>query len=370
MLHAGKPAIPARKSLTSLFLYAVQSFVFMILAGCSWVYALVIRTRLFLYQHGIFPCLSLPCPVISVGNITTGGTGKTPTVIEIAKILQRYGKQAAILTRGYRRKAEVPNYVVEPDADVWQVGDEPLLMLRKLHDVPIVVGSQRYVSGKLAIERFQPDVLLLDDGFQHIQLRRDLDLVLIDATNPFGGGYLLPAGFLREPLDHLRRARAFVITRSNEAPDIAPILRRLQQITPDGRIFTGAHALDVIRPIASDSPVDLTSLRRKRLLAVSGLGNPRSFHALLNGQGLTMVSHLDFPDHHWYTEQDIEGIRRLVTQKQIDAIMTTEKDEAKLLPYFQGLGVCYVATIRLDIQPEKEFEQFLLNITRKKQNGL
>ena len=366
ILHSGKPAIPVRKSFAALFLYAVQSFVFMILAGCSRVYALVIRMRLFLYQNGVFSQLSLPCPVISVGNITTGGTGKTPTVIEIARILQRHGKRAAILTRGYRRKAEIPNYVATPDADVRQVGDESLLMLQKLPDVPVIVGSQRYISGQLALKRFQPDVMLLDDGFQHLQLRRDLDLVLIDATNPFGGEYLLPAGFLREPLDHLRRAQAFVITRSNEVHDVAPISRRLQQIAPDASIFTGIHALDVIRPMASSSPVKLTSLRGKRVLAVSGLGNPQSFHALLSGHGLHVVSHLDFPDHHWYTTKDIERIRQIAAQEKIDAIITTEKDEVKLacllgnsetIPY-------YIAAIRLRIQPEDVFERFLLKFIK------
>ncbi|GAK55668.1 tetraacyldisaccharide 4'-kinase [Candidatus Vecturithrix granuli] len=370
LLQAGKPTIPDRKSPKSLLHYAGRSLVFMLLQASSLLYSIIIWFRLFLYQKGIFSRFSLPCAVISVGNITTGGTGKTPTVIEIARILQQHGKRAAILTRGYRRKTAIPNYVVDFDADVRQVGDEPLLMLRKLSDVPVIVGSQRYISGKLALERFQPDVLLLDDGFQHIQLRRDLDLVLIDATNPFGGEYLLPAGFLREPLDHLRRAQAFVITRSNEVHDITPIVRRLQQIAPDAQIFTGIHTLDVIRPIASDSPVDSASLRRKRLLAVSGLGNPQSFRELLSGHGLNVVNYLDFADHHWYTEEDIVRIRQIIIREQIDAIMTTEKDEIKLLAYFQESGACYIAAIRLDIQPEKKFEHFLLNTIRKKHNGL
>ncbi len=370
LLRAGKPTIPIRKNPGSLLHYAGWSLVFMLLRGSSLLYGLIVRLRLLFYEKGIFSNCSLPCTVISVGNITTGGTGKTPTVIEIAKILQQHGKRAVILTRGYRRKTAIPNYVVEFDADVRQVGDEPLLMLRKLRDTPIIVGRQRDISGKLAITRFQPEVLLLDDGFQHIQLRRDLDLVLIDATHPFGGEYLLPAGFLREPLDHLRRAQAFVITRSNEVSDITPILRRLQQIAPGVQIFTGVHALDLIRPIASDSPVEWTSLRRKRLLAVSGLGNPQSFRELLSGHGLNVASYRDFADHHWYTEEDMTHIRQIITEEQLDAIITTEKDETKLLAYCQEFGACYIAVIKLDIQPEKEFEQLLLNIIRKKYHGV
>lgn len=361
LLQTGKPRIPAQKSPAALLRYAAQSSVFLILVGCSQVYTQVVRMRLFLYQQGVFSPSSLPCTVISVGNITTGGTGKTPTVIEIAKILQQHGKRTAILTRGYRRKAAISNYVVESDADVRQVGDEPLLMLHKLHDTPVIVGSQRYMSGKLALARFQPDVMLLDDGFQHLQLRRDLDLVLIDATNPFGGGYLLPAGLLREPLRHLRRAHAFLITRCNEVPGITPILERLRQINADAPIFTGRHGLEALREVGLQAALTISNLHGKRLLAVCGLGNPASFHTLLSSQHLNVASQLDFADHHWYTAQDLDLMRRIIAQQRIDALITTEKDETKLFSYCESLGIpCYVAAIRLEIQPAKAFETFLL----------
>jgi len=257
------------------------------------------------------------------------------------------------------------------NADVQDVGDEPLLIARKLQqknnaalpDVPVIVGSKRYLSGKLAIERFQPDVILLDDGFQHIQLERTFDLVLIDATHPFGGNYVLPAGLLREPFENLVRAHAFVITRSDEIADISPICQRLTQINPEVPIFKGIHVYDEIRKVNTDESVTIEKLKDRRILGVSGLANPASFHRLLNNLDLTIVKYLDFSDHHWYTEQDVHNICRIISEHHIDAVMTTEKDEAKLLLYSDSLEVMvYIMTIKIEVQPEKEFENLLLSL--------
>jgi tetraacyldisaccharide 4'-kinase len=232
-----------------------------------------------------------------------------------------------------------------------------------LPDVPVIVGRRRYLSGKFAIERFQPDVILLDDGFQHIQLDRTCDLVLIDATNPFGGGYMLPAGFLREPVENLARAHAFVITRSDEVADISPICQRLRQINSEASVFKGIHTHNEIRRADTGEPLMLEKLKDRRILGISGLANPISFHRLLNSLGLTIVKYFDFPDHHWYTKQDAHRICRILAEDQIDAIMTTEKDEVKLSLHFELLEVpVYVITIKMDVQPEKEFEELLLSL--------
>ncbi len=371
LIRSGKPSVPAQRDTVRLLQYLLRYLLFIILIGCSLCYKGVVQLRMYFYQTGIFIQASLPCPVISIGNITTGGTGKTPAVIEIARLLREHGTRVVILSRGYRREASTPSYVVQPDADVRIAGDEPLLMARKLQsqetsdrlDIPVIVGSQRYLSGKLALERFHPDVLLLDDGFQHIQLERTFDLVLIDATNPFGGGYMLPAGFLREPIQHLARAHTFIITRSDEVADITPIEQQLRRSNPDAPIFRGIHACDEIKKAPSAEVGQAVSLNNLRLLAVSGLGNPASFHRLLDLAGLNIVKHLDFPDHYRYTEQDAYNIQRIAVEHRIDAIIVTEKDEAKLSPHSDILGVsCYVMTITLEIHPKEKFENLLLNI--------
>ncbi len=371
LIRSGKPSIPAQRDAVTLAWYGIRYLVFILLFKCSLCYKGVVQLRMCLYQAGIFKHVSLPCPVISIGNITAGGAGKTPAVIEIAGLLRQHGKRVAVLSRGYRRNTSISNYVVQPDADVRLVGDEPLLMARKLQPqnpadiqtIPVIVGSQRYLSGKIAIERFQPDVILLDDGFQHVQLDRTFDLVLIDATNPFGGEYLLPAGFLREPVKHLARAHAFVITRSDEVDDITPIEQRLHQLNPGAPIFKGVHTCDEIKQAGTGESVEIDAFKEMRLLAVSGLGNPASFHRLLDSLQLPIIKHLDFPDHHWYTKRDASTIGRIISDHHIDAVVTTEKDETKLSPHSNILGVsCYVMTITLEIQPKEEFENLLLNI--------
>jgi tetraacyldisaccharide 4'-kinase len=226
--------------------------------------------------------------------------------------------------------------------------------------VGVIVGRRRALSGRLALERFHSEVILLDDGFQHLQLERTLELVLIDATNPFGGEYLLPAGFLREPLKNLRRADAFLITRSDEIEDLSPIASRLQQINPHAPIFTGTHTYDEIRKIGTGEAVALEHFNHQRLLALCGLGNPESFQRLLNTLQLQPVTHLDFPDHHCYTLNDITRIQQIITDQQLTSVITTEKDEAKLLPYLEKVKVAIsIVTITLDIQPRQQFENFL-----------
>ena len=383
-IAAGKPTIPHSKGVGAIFRYCLRYVVFGLLYGCSLGYRTIVQLRLKCYQHGIFERQALPCPVISVGNITTGGTGKTPLVILIAQILQQHGQRVAILSRGYRRAGSAGILPVFPS---WEgagvgfpsalpnarlIGDEPLLIARKFRRglvgrgcnpaLPVViVGKKRAAAGKLAFERFHPDVMLLDDGFQHLQLQRACDLVLIDATQPFGGNYLLPAGFLREPVENLTRAHAFVITRSDEAADLAPLCQRLRQINPAAPIFRGRHVFDELRQAGTEERLELARLQGKRLLSVSGVGNPASFQRLLAQLGVNVVKTLDFPDHHWYAAQDLAAMQQAITAGRLDALVTTEKDEAKLALHADFLGVpIYVIAITIEVQPQQEFEQLLL----------
>ncbi len=332
-------------------------------------YRALVWARLLLYQHGLLRQHTLPCPVISVGNITAGGTGKTPMVLYITQLLQQRGQRVVILTRGYRGKRTGTGYVLPVDgtADERQAGDEPALMAQKLQAnaeaagpaARVIVGRKRYRSGQLAIGRFQPDVLVLDDGFQHLALQRTFDLVLIDATDPFGGERVLPAGLLREPLGHLRRAHALVITRSDEVRDTAPLVRRVQALHPAAPLFTGRHVCDTLRWAGSNQTLTPETLADTRFLAVSGLGKPASFHRLLAGAGATAGAALDFPDHHWYTPQDAAAIRRMLATQHLDVVITTEKDERKLQAVLPASIRLAVVAIRLEVQPRAAFEQMV-----------
>jgi tetraacyldisaccharide 4'-kinase len=320
LVSAGKPTIPAKRDLIVLLRYGVRYAIFMLLSGCSLIYGSVVHLRIVLYRTGIFKQYMLSCPVISIGNITTGGTGKTPMVILIAQIFRQYGKRVVVLSRGYQRQGKAPYSLVEPHSDVQIAGDEPLLIARKT-GVPVIVGKRRSLAGQFALERFQPEVILLDDGFQHLQLTRTVDIVLIDAANPFGGDYLLPAGLLREPVANLARAHAFVITRSDEVDDITPICQRLRRLKPDAPIFTGMHVYEGITSAQTGESVSARLLKATRLIAVSGIANPASFHRLCTQIGLIIVAYRDFPDHHWYTDQDMSEMRQIIAINRLAGII-------------------------------------------------
>ena len=369
VIRAEKPHIPTPCTLPNALRYVARFAIFASLFALSVIYGGIVRLRVMAYQKRWLKSKRLLRPVLSVGNITTGGTGKTPTVIALAKLFRQRGLRVAILTRGYQRKSAAAHLVVTADSTADEVGDEPLFLWKSLNqrepdaaEIPVIVGSDRHASGLLALERFYPDLFLLDDGFQHLRLRRDCDLALIDATNPFGGGHILPAGFLREPLTHLARSSAFVITRSDEVADCAPLVETLRRINPAAPVFYGVHAFDAIHRPGQRESIAISDLQKKRLLAVCGLGNPASFHRLIRGCGLTLAATLDFPDHHWYAEADIQAINATIRQDAIDAVVTTEKDEPKLQRHLRMLQAeCFVMAIQMEFAPTAQFAQNILS---------
>ena len=190
----------------------------------SFFYGWVLEARLFLFRRGIYKTHSLPCKVISVGNLTLGGTGKTPFVRLIAEMVRDRGYRTAILSRGYKGKFQGPHEIVSDGERVFmdaaKAGDEPCLLAEKLRGIPIIVGRERWVSGQFAVDRFRTEVAILDDGFQHLSLKRDLNLLLIDSASPFGNGKLFPRGVLREPLDQIARADAITLTKTRSDDNI------------------------------------------------------------------------------------------------------------------------------------------------------
>jgi len=310
---------------------------FFILSG---FYYLAIKVRWLFYTLGILSQTRLPCTVISVGNITWGGTGKTPAIIMIAKLLRERGKRVAVLSRGYGKKSKKGEIAIVSDGDrvilsSREAGDEPYLLSKNLPHVPIIVGKNRIQSGKYAIERFTTEVLVLDDGFQYWPLNRDLDIVTVDCLNPYGNSYLIPRGQLREPISHLSRADIFLLTRTNfvSREDLDRIIGDLERLSPHSIIMESVHHPKYLQGLFSGVKKALNFIKDRRVVAFSSIGSPYSFEKTLEGLGAKIVKIFQFPDHHHYDRRDlgeIESICRTDLEKGESIAVTTEKDGVRL----------------------------------------
>ena len=304
----------------------------------------------------------LPVPVVSIGNVTTGGTGKTPVSIELLREFRRMG--AGLLTRGYGRTAR-DGVVFLEGADAISLaltGDEAQLCMREAR-VPVGIGPDRYATGMQLLQAAELRLLFLDDGFQHLQLHRDFDLVLIDALRPFGGGHLVPLGGLREPLDGLARASAFVITRADEAPNtraIESVLRRYNHVAP---IF---HARTVAAGWRSDGEVSRNTewMRDKRAIAFCGLGNPQAFWTTLRRLGIAPLARYDYGDHHQYSPSEIRRLARHAKDIGAELLLTTAKDAVNLDPHYASV-LGDLSLYWLDIRTEIEGWDELLRLIRR-----
>jgi tetraacyldisaccharide 4'-kinase len=284
----------------------------------SWPYSVVVRLRNGLYSAGLFRAHKVVAAVISVGNLTAGGTGKTPLVVWLCTIMRKRQRHCAILTRGYKTQKG-------------QLSDEPAVLAARCPDVNVVVNPDRVAGAKHAISEYHAEVLLLDDGFQHRQLARDVDIVTIDATAPFGYGRLLPAGLLREPVAGLRRADAVVITRCDQVSEkgLAQIEGQVRRIHPDMVIATAIHA-PVSAATCGGEEIGLEELRGKRVYAFCGLGNPEAFFDTVCHIGCVLAECRSFDDHHAYTSDCLSEIRRRAGECNVDYIVTTQKDWTKI----------------------------------------
>lgn len=332
--------------------------VFALLKVLAMLYALLLRLRAAAYRIGILPSHRLPVPVISVGNITLGGTGKTPTVAWIADHLMRRGKRVAVLSRGYGGSLEGEVRVVSDGSTIFlspeEAGDEPHLLARKLPGLMVVIGANRYQAGLLALKELKPDIFILDDGFQHLRLKRDLDILLLDAGTPFANGHTLPAGFLREHPSAARRADLVIYTRSagTGKPNLFP---------QKPSLWT-THALSGMVPIAGGERSGFQELDGVRVTAFSGIANPDGFFDLLESCGVRLTATLSFPDHTRYDEEEIAAICRLRDASRSKVLVTTEKDGVKLLPYAERLGTCYAAVLELACEDRTALDDALENL--------
>jgi tetraacyldisaccharide 4'-kinase len=324
-------------------------------------YGAVTHLRARAYRKGILKQRRLDGVVISVGNITVGGTGKTPMVLWLAERLLAEEKSVGILTRGYRGESAAGT--TQSNIAGESTSDEVQLLKARLDErVAFGVGADRFELGQ-ALARRGVQWFILDDGFQRLQLARDVDIVLIDATNPFGGGQLLPAGRLRESRTALARAGIIVITRSNHAPALEAAIRR----DSEAPIFYARAEFDSVsapfHPHLSESDA-----RKAKLFAFCGIGNPSAFIADLRDWNFQIAGHKYFPDHHRYSTQDIEEIERAAKAAGADGVICTEKDSFNCRGLWRSTTM-WVCSISLRIDREDDFWRTVLQMAEPGQKG-
>ena len=329
-----------------------NKFYYILLYPFSLIFKSIVRIRNQFYDKNIFRSFKVNgCKIISIGNISVGGTGKTPVIRFLADYLKERGFNVAILSRGYNRKSKGTIIVSDGKkllANADQAGDEPFLLARQLNSVPIVAEADRYKGAKLIQDKFQPEVILLDDAFQHRRLRRDFDIVLVDASVGFGRGLLLPAGFLREPISSLERADLIWVTRIDQATDSRILIQKVSCHSA-APIITSKHRTVKIVQMDSGEQFDLYHLNRKRVLLFSGIGNPDSFEKSVTKLGAKIVYHFTFSDHYHYKSEDIEKIFSKAEQINVDIILTTEKDYVRIIELKADLSKIYYLAIEIHI---------------------
>lgn len=298
---------------------------------CSLLFGLVVAARTRLYARGVLTSRQLPCRVVTIGNITVGGTGKTPTVSLVARAFADAGLYTAVLSRGYGGTARSPLIVSDREAvraTAREAGDEPFMLAQSLSGIPVITARDRFRGGMLACERFNPHVLVLDDGFQHLRLKRNLDIVLINAGNPFGCGALLPRGILREPLSALRRARIIVITKVDSHRNPEELEQRIAALHPKAAIFRASFKPTGLLHPASGRSLDMEAVRGRTAAGLCSIGDPGNFFSMLAGLGVSYSRPLVYPDHHRYSAHDFRSIA--ARAGEVDYLITTQKDIAKM----------------------------------------
>lgn len=335
----------------------------LLLGTLSALYGAAVFARRSLYEWGLLRRRRLQGRTLCFGNLTTGGTGKTPAVLLAAELAHKKGLKTVILTRGYgaRRRgfgSEVVVLAERTHADWKECGDEPWMMHHALSglDVPILVCPDRVRSGREAQKYFTPDLILLDDGFQHFGLHRDLDIVMINARDPFGGESLLPLGNLREPWARaLRRAGLIVLTHTDEIPprNLAALRDRIEQAVPGRPLAESVHRPDFLLEVKTQKKLPLTRLQNKRVACLSGIGDPSSFEAILVQSGAKLSQTWRYPDHHAYTTTEMQSVENL---KANLPLVTTFKDLPRLPEgWAQRLsGELLALGVRLEIKKGRE----------------
>jgi tetraacyldisaccharide 4'-kinase len=342
------------------------------LSPIGWLYGLGTTVRNALYDRGLIRVHNLGAKTISIGNITAGGTGKTPLTALVAEMLAGDGEKVCILTRGYGRKVASERVLVSDGekllADAATGGDEPVELAKQLIGKAVVVADRdRVAAAEWAREKFGSTAFVLDDGFQHRRARRDLDIVCIDAADPFGGGEVLPAGLLREPERNLKRAAAIVITRSNLVASTDDLAARIRSLNPTATIFTAFAKMSAITPLSdflegTKMSADHSVMRSaENGFLFCALGSPESLRKQLTGESFHLAGFRDFSDHHIYTRLDIRNVEAEAERLGASVLLTTGKDAVKLAGIDMRMP-CFVISSSVEISDVGRFRELITSL--------
>ena len=354
------------------------------LRGCSYLYEYGVRLKLAMYDMGIKKKEKLDCCVISIGNITVGGTGKTPTAQKMADLIKRMGYRVVILNRGYRSHWDKEIGVVSDGNKIfmtaYEAGDEAYLMAKTLPGIPVVIGKNRAITGKYAVEKLNAEVIIMDDGYQHWHLERDLDVVLVDTLNMFGNGCVLPRGMLREPLENLNRGDLFLLTKTDQSSVLSRMQLRktIERYNAKAPVVESVHHPKNFVEIAdwykgiTQNHMDLSELEGKNVMVFSAIGNPSSFEQTLSSIGLNIKEAVRYPDHHDYGMLEMQYILERASSHKAVAMITTSKDAVKIpTEFIYSSREIPLYILNMDIQVTDGFEEFkecVLNAIKKEQD--
>jgi len=325
------------------------------LAALACAYAAGLKTYLLSYSLGLRRRHRLPCPVVSVGNLTVGGTGKTSLTLWLAERLRDEGRRLCILSRGYRGASEHGAAIVSDcqrvRMDARAAGDEAWLLARLLPGVPVVAGKDRRRTGQLACREFRPDLILLDDGMQYYQLHRDLDIALVNSARPFDNGWTFPRGLLREPPSHLRRAGCVVVTGVDRVSPrrLEELEARLRRLAPRAELHRARRVPRSLRPLAGGADLPLDWAADRRVAAFCALGDPEAFERQVEELGAALVHRARLRDHAEPTLSQLTAVLSAAREAGAEAVIVSEKDAVKLPPLSRPLPlVVLAAPLRVD----------------------
>ena len=343
-----------------------KSGVFLLLLRfLSFLYYSGYTLRKLFYRSGLLKIKELKVKVISVGNITLGGSGKTPFVLYLSKKLKDKGINFAVLTRGYKRRSKGTKELKRsesPDLKWEEVGDEPSLLSNHLPETPIIIGKDRYNSGKIAQDKYKAEVLILDDGFQHWRLKRDLDILIIDASIDLEKEKLFPEGRLREPLSSLKRANLFIFTRVDQSTHKEKLKMILQKFNPQSPIVESILVITSVLNWKDKTKIDLDSLKGKKGVVFCGIGNPFSFENTLKSLEVEILNAFFFLDHYIYSQNDLLSLEEERKKVGADFLITTEKDSIRLPEIKDQKAPILVVNVELKIISGEEKLWEVLNI--------
>ncbi len=330
------------------------------LAALSVAYRAALAMRDQAYRWRLLRTGRLRCPVISVGNLTLGGSGKTPTVELAVRTLQELGAFPAVVSRGYGRATRGVHVVADREGarvDTRTAGDEPVLLAERLPGVPVVVGENRHEAGRVAVERCGATALVLDDGFQHRTLTKDLEILVVQGRAPWGNARVFPRGMLREPLSALARAHLVVVTNPAGAEPVAAVTATVRRFSPRAAVLAARYQVEDALETQSGRRLPVSELAGRRLFAFAGLGSPQSFADTLDAAAVRRVGFVEFPDHHWFTERDLSELARDARAAGAQGLITTEKDWVRVRDLPPPRLPLWVLPVRLVIESGLEIWQ-------------